>query len=374
MSRRYNILQYIETCGPGGAETVLLNIAKNVDKNKFNLKVVLPKSDWLAEQLLKNNIDTEIIPSKRSWDMSFRISLIRYCRRNKTDLIHSHLFGSNLYSCLAGMILRLPVIATFHNELYFLGRKEKFMPVKSAILRNFATRMVFVAEYMKKDYVEHLKFPENKLATIYNGIELDYKIDDFDTSSFKKEINIRDDDLVVGHIANLREPKGHRYLVKAASIVSGRFPNVKFLLIGDEGDGSIKKEIEILIAEAGLEKNVKLLGFRSDVNKLLKILDIFVLPSTTEGMPLSVIEAIAASKPIVATNVGGLPEIIEPGHTGFLVEPKNVEQLADKIILLLGDEALRNRISKTGRKIVEKKYALKPMIDSYQDLYNRLIK
>ena len=374
MSRKFNILQYIETSGPGGAETVLLNIARSIDKNRFNPTVVLHKSEWLHEQLLKNEIETEIIPSKRSWDMVFLVKFIRYCRRHKIDLIHSHLFGANLYSCLAGAILRIPVITTFHNELFFQGRLEKFMALKSFIIRNFSAQMVFVAEYMKKDYIEHSNFPENRLLTVYNGVELKNGINNSDSSSLKKELGISDDDLLVGHIANLRAPKGHKFLIKAASLVCNNFPSAKFLLIGDEGDGTIKKEIEDLIAESGLGENIRLLGFRKDVNRLLQIIDIFVLSSTSEGLPLSVIEAMASSKPVVATNVGGLPEIVVPDKTGYLVEPQNADALAEKLIFLLKDKALRTRMGLAGRKVVEEKYSFQTMITNYQNLYEELLK
>ncbi len=374
MNRKLNILQYIETSGPGGAEAVLLNIAGNVDKNRFNPTVVLHKSRWLHEQLLKNEIETEIIPSKRSWDMFFLVKFIRYCRSHKIDLIHSHLFGANLYSCLAGAVLRLPVITTFHNELYFQGRLERFMALKSIIIRNFAAQMVFVAEYMKKDYIEHSNFPDNKSVTVYNGIDLKYDIDNIDSSSLKKELGILDNDLLVGHIANLRAPKGHQYLIKAASLVCNNFPSAKFLLIGDEGDGTIKKEIEDFIAESGLGENIRLLGFRKDVNKLLQLIDVFVLSSTSEGLPLSVIEAMASSKPVVATNVGGLPEIVVHDQTGYLVEPQNARALAEKLIFFLENEALRNRMGQAGRKVIEEKYSLKTMIDNYQNLYENLVK
>ena len=119
MRRQHNILHYIETGGPGGAETILLNIAGNIDRQQYHSRVVLHKSDWLFNQLSKHEIETEIIPSKYSWDISFLIKFIGYCRRHKVDLIHSHLFGANLYGCLAGAILRIPVIATFHNELFY---------------------------------------------------------------------------------------------------------------------------------------------------------------------------------------------------------------------------------------------------------------
>jgi glycosyltransferase involved in cell wall biosynthesis len=145
-------------------------------------------------------------------------------------------------------------------------------------------------------------------------------------------------------------------------------------LIGHLGDGTIKKEIEENIAELGLEDNIRILGFRKDVSELLQLMDIFVLSSTSEGLPLSVIEAMASAKPVVSTSVGGLPEIVVPDRTGFLVEAKNAGMLAEKITILLENEVLRKQMGGAGRKLVEDRYSLQAMIDNYQILYENLIK
>ena len=372
MGRKLNILHYIETSGPGGAETVLLNIARSIDKSRFNSTAVLHKSDWLHEQLLSNGVETEIIPSRRSWDIFFLMKFIGHCRGHKIDLIHSHLFGANLYSCLAGAVLGRPVITTFHNELLFRGRLEKFMAIKSAIVRKFASRMVFVAEFMKKDYLNYMRLSGDRMLTVYNGIDLKEYNGETDKSELKKELGIEEGDLIVGHVANFRAPKGHNYLIEAASSVCQRIPGARFLLIGHPGDGTLKKEIEGKIAGLGLKENVRILGFRKDVNRMLQLMDIFVLSSTSEGLPLSVIEAMASSKPVVVTNVGGLPEIVVPDRTGYLVEAKDAGALAEKIMVLLNDEALRKQMGEAGRKLVEERYSLRAMIDNYQQLYEDL--
>jgi len=374
MKKKHNILLYIETSGPGGAETVLLDIARNVDRNQFNPIVVIHKSKWLHKQLLEHNIDTKIITSNRAWDLSFLVKLVKYSRQFKIDLIHSHLFGANLYSCLAGLILKIPVITTFHNELFLAGGSERYISLKNLLIRKLSSKMVFVADYMKRDYLNTAKYSPKKMLTIYNGIDLDKLNTDADISDFRKELGLQDNDLLVGHVANLRPPKGHRYLIETAGKVCKIFPKIKFLLIGEEGDGKIKREIEELIAELGLNENIKLLGFREDVHRLLHLIDIFVLSSISEGLPLSVVEAMAASKPIVATDVGGLSEIVVNDRNGYLVKAKNPSALAEKISVLIKNKELRIDMGKAGRKIVEEKFSLKTMIDNYQNLYEKLIK
>ncbi|UCD63465.1 MAG: glycosyltransferase family 4 protein [Candidatus Zixiibacteriota bacterium] len=373
MKRKANILLYIETGGPGGAETVLINIARSIDRERFNPVVVLHRSGWVHEQLLKLNIDTRIIPCNRSWDLSFLVKFIRLGRQLKIDLINSHLFGAGLYACLAAIFLRVPVIATFHNELFLPGRAERYLKLKNFLIRHLARRVVLVADYMRKDYVQLGRYPEDKLLTIYNGLELDRADGENDRHRIRAELGLAEDDPVVGHVANFRPPKGHRYLIEAAAIVCEAMPEARFLLIGEQGDGRIKSEVEELIAEKKLAANVRLLGFRADVSALLTATDVFVLSSISEGHPLSVVEAMAAGRPVVATDVGGLSEIVTPGETGFLVEPKNSSAMADRIAELLRDRELRRDMGEAGRRIARDRFSLSTMMRQYQNLFEEAI-
>ena len=372
MRRRLNILLYIETSGPGGAETVMLDIARKLDKDRFNPTVVLHRSRWLHEQLKANRVDTRIIPSRRSLDVPFLKKFVKLCRELKTDVIHSHLSGANLYACLAGAIGRIPVIATYHNELYMPTSSEKYVPLKTFIVRKLASMTILVADFMKKEYAERGKFPPNRLMTIYSGIDFGDDLD-VNTAKLRQSLDISDDKLVVGNVANLRSPKGHQYLVEAAAQICKDIPNVEFLLIGEEGKGNLKEQLEDQIADLRLEENVKLLGFRRDVKQLLRIMDVFVLPSLSEGLPLSVVEAMAASLPVVATDVGGLKEIVSDGETGYLVESGNAAVLADKVSTLLTDKNLRKRMGNKGRKVALDRFSLESMIDNYQNLYEKLV-
>lgn len=373
MNRKFNVLHYIETSGPGGAETVLLNVARNIDRDHFYPRVILHKSRWLHEQLQKNGIDTEIIPSKRSWDMPFLFNFIKYCRRHKIDLIHSHLFGANLYACLAGAIMRIPVLTTFHNELKLEGSADKFIRLKSIIIRTFSKKMAFVADYIKDEYVNKIHFPPRKMVTVYNGVEIDSRSDEVEIENLRKELEISDGDSVIVHIANFRVPKGHNILIEAAARVCKELPSTKFLLAGDEGDGELKKEVVEFSKNLGIADNIKVLGFRKDIGRLLDLADVFVLPSISEAMPLSVIEAMAAGKPVVATDVGGLSEIVESDRTGFLVQPGNSRDVAEKIISLLKNENLRIEMGRAGKNIIEEKFSMAGMIRNYQVLYTELL-
>jgi len=372
MSKKFNVLLMIETSGPGGAETVLFNIAKNLDRARYNPRVVLFKPGWFKGLLEENGIVTEIIHSRRAWDISFLYRLLGYCRRNKIELIHGHLPGANLYGSLAGALMGIPVIATLHNEFLIPGSTERHNWIKHFLIRRLTNKLVVVADFMQSDYIKKGKFPRAKLTTIYNGIHMGDPTGLRDPDRLRQELNLKKDDLVVGNVANLRPPKGQKYLIEAAAIICQRLPQAKFLLIG-QGGGHLKEEAERQIANLQLQENVKLLGFREDVPELLRLFDIFVLPSTSEGLPMSIVEAMAAAKPVVATRVGGLPEIVTDGDNGYLVEPANVAALAEKLQILLQSKELRTCLGQRGRQIASEKFSLETMIKQYQELYEKVL-
>ncbi len=368
-----NILLFIETKGPGGAETVLLHLARNIDPSRHRVRVLLLKPGWLLERLQESHIDTVVIPSKRSWDLSFLGKLIREIRAFNADVIHSHLPGANLYACLAGAVTRTPVIATYHGELHLPGSPDRHVGIKHWLVRKLASRIVLVADYLRNDFVNIAHFPPSKLSIIYNGIPVGEPDPNFDPVTKRKSVGLSPDDLVVGIVANFRPPKGYQYFAQAARIVHEQLPFVKFLVVG-QGEGEIKQKFETAVADYGLKDNVKLLGFRSDVPELLRAIDLFVLSSISEGLPLSAVEAMAARRPVVATKVGGLSELVQDGTSGYLVPPADASSLANRMIEILKDKSLRTRMGNIGREIATSTFSLEAMVSNYQLLYDKLRK
>jgi glycosyltransferase involved in cell wall biosynthesis len=369
-----NILMLNETSGPGGAETVIYNIASNLDRDSFNPRVVLFRPGWFQDFLTEKGITVDIIKSRRSWDVSFITKLAGYCRQHKIDLIHAHLPGGNLYGSVVGKVLGLPVICTLHNEFIMPGSVENFSGAKMFIIRNLASRMVIVAEYMRADYLHKGKIPSKKMVLIYNGVSPQKNESSFDLDNFKRQIDFRAGDILIANIANLRPPKGHLILIEAAARVLREIHRAKFLLIGEEGDGKIKSAIIDRVNALGIADRVKLLGFRKDVSQVLRHVDIFLLSSISEGLPVSVVEAMRAGLPVIATTVGGLPEVVKDSESGFLVKPGDPESLAEKISVLCKDDSQRRQMGQKGSVIASQYFSLDIMIKKYQDLYEELIK
>ncbi|MEA2031888.1 MAG: glycosyltransferase family 4 protein [candidate division Zixibacteria bacterium] len=369
MSKKLNILLVNETSGPGGAETIVYEIARNLAPDQFNVSVVLFRKGWFVDHLRSNGVETEVIESKRSWDISFMHRLASHCRKKDIDIIHAHLPGANLYCSLVGAMLRIPVITTAHNELIMPGFSERFVGLKNFLIRHLSTRNVLVADFMRNSYMTRGKYHSSNVTTIHNGIRFVPVPGQDELMRLRQDIGITTDDIIIGNVANFRTPKGHQYLIEAAGIICRELPQVKLLLIGEEGDGTIKSMINNKISALGIKPQVKSLGFRTDIPQLLYLMDIFVLASISEGLPLSVVEAMAAAKPVVVTDVGGLSEVVTNNENGYLVPPADPKKLAERLITLAKDKKLRQTMGEHGRWVVQAEFSMEKMIDKYQKLY-----
>lgn len=373
MNRKTNILIVTESSVPGGAETVVLDLAKNIDRDRFNVWVVLFRPGWLLDQLREAQVDVRLMESDRSFDLGFIMTLRRFCKENRIDLINSHLPGANMYCAMIGKLAGLPVITTAHNEFIMPGYEERFTSIKNFLTRSLATKHVLVADYMKDQYITAGKYTVDSIEIIRNGIHFRPRPDENILLSLRQQLKLNQSDILIGNVANFDPPKGHNHLVEAAAIVCRENPRVKFLLIGDEREGEIADPLKERVAALGLTDKILFLGFRADVADLLHLLDIFVLPSISEGLPLSIIEAKAAAKPIVATNVGGVSEVVFDCQNGYLVPAGDESAMAERLIKLAGDTDLRKTMGLNGYDNARANFSMETMISSYQDLFVRMV-
>jgi glycosyltransferase involved in cell wall biosynthesis len=283
--------------------------------------------------------------------------------------MHAHEFAMNTYGSIASAITRIPIITTVHGKNYYHDKWRRRLAYRFVSKQS---RMVAVSEDIKKFLIKEIGIKNGRITTIYNGINLNlYRPDNNQRYKVRKELGINNNQPLIGTIGNLYPVKGHTYLLKAMAIVKKMCPVIKLLITGR---GRLLDELKREAIKLDIEKNVNFLGFREDIPSLLQAIDIFVLPSISEGLPLSALEAMACEKPVVATNVGGVPEVIINGKTGFLVSPWNSEALAEKILLLLRNKNMANHFGRAGRARVEKEFNLEIMIQRYQELYESIRK
>ncbi len=361
------VLQLIETSGIGGAETVVLELCKRLDKNCFLPIVVLLHDGWLNQQLINHGIETIIIKNKYPYDPFCLWQLIKIIKKRNVDIIHSHEFMMNVYGTITAFLTNRPNIVTIHGKNYFWEKWRRRIAYR--FMAYFATKTVSVSEDLKKFIVDKVGIDADKISVIYNGIDVERfnsNLSPQDKMKLKKELGING--IVIGTIGNPYPVKGHIYLIKAASKVINEYPDATFLIIGKQTKymDELKKEVLNL----NLENNIKFLGFRDDIPQLLQLMDVFVLSSIHETFSIATIEAMAALKPIVVTKCGGPEEIIIEGKTGFFVPPMDSEALAEKILTLLKNKELAEKLGQSGSEWVRQKFTMKAMIKNYRELYD----
>ncbi|MCI0529753.1 MAG: glycosyltransferase, partial [Nitrospira sp.] len=324
-----NVLHLIETSGPGGAENVLISLVENLDRSRYRSLVCLLRDGWLKAQLQRRGIETIVSPQQRTLDVQWVFHLARLLRDRTIHVMHAHEFAMNVYGSLLSRMTGIPIVATVHGKNYYWSKWRRRLAYQFVARQSL---MVAVSEDIKWFLTERVSIYPARIITIRNGIDLHrYAVSD-QQNTIRKKLGINGNQPVIGTVGNLYAVKGQAYLLRACAAVAKDFPDVVLLVAGrGEQLGSLKEEARSL----GIGGNVRFLGFREDVPSLLQAMDVFVLPSVSEGLPLSILEAMALGKPVVASSVGGIPEIVKDGITGYLAPPKDPEALAEKILLLL---------------------------------------
>jgi glycosyltransferase involved in cell wall biosynthesis len=304
----------------------------------------------------------------RTLDFRFLRELIRHIKTNNIDMVHSHEFFMNVYGTFAAALAGIPSVATVHGRLDYASSKRRRRMAYRLVTRTGC--LVTVSSQLAGCFSKQIGAPEERIHTIYNGILLEMFQRQYDLGKLRSELGIDSEAPIVGMVGNLYPLKGYEYYVKAMEIVRRSFPHAIFLICGR---GELQSELESLSAECGLRSHIKFLGFRNDVPALLQLVDIFVLSSLSEGLSLSILEAMAAGKPTVVTDVGGNREIVVEGETGFLVPSEDAKALAEKVCVLLKDRALAKRMGANGKRRVDSKFSQERMIRDYEDIYSFLL-
>lgn len=360
----------------GGMKNHLLDLVRLTDQTRFDVTVVCPPDTSLFNDLAALGIKTipislvgELSPTK---DYAVIKSLVKYLHTSGTTILHAHSSKGALVGRLAAALARTPVIVfTAHNSIFYEqwpGWKKKLFATVERFLARFTDRIITVSDALKQELIEREGLSSKQLTTIYNGIAVDKFAIKVDTIAVRRSMAIPELGPVIGTIARLAPQKGVSYFLKAASLLKEY--QVNFMVVGD---GPLREELEQEASELGLQNRVTFVGRRENIPEILATLDIFVLPSVTEGLPLTILEAMAAGKPVVATRVGGVPEAILEGKTGLVVPPRDPEALAVALAGLLGERERLIKMGNCGRKHVTERFAIQTMVDKTMELYHQLL-
>lgn len=293
--------------------------------------------------------------------------LLNFIRREKIDLIHAHTRVTQVLSWWLQRISGIPYVSTCHG---FYKRRfgRRLVPA-------WGNHVISISKPVEESLMKDFGVKKEKVSTIFNAIDIEdlsKKYGEKHPDHIRKELNIEENNKVIGIVARVVEDKGHEYFLRAAAkLVLNSFPDVKILIVGE---GPYMKQTQELVKRLKLGKFVRFLGNVNDITYALAVIDVFVLPAIwREGFGLSIIEAMAVSKPVIVTNIWSLNELVQDRVNGLLVEPKDVDDLADAIEELLVDKALYDRVSKNGAEMVRREFSIAYMAERVDTLYQRIL-
>lgn len=362
-----NLLQLVNGFAIGGGERKLLELTRCLDRKKYNIIVCsVGQGGPLQAEFEKLGLKVYVFPKKHKFDVSLIIKVARLMKKERIDIVQMTLFYAEIIGALSALLARVKIKISW--EVYTHSRKLRHL-LAYRLIYKIVDVVVTVSENTKRIIVKERRIDPTKVITIHYGVDLK-RFDRLDGRHKRDELNLSQDHLILGVIARLTDQKGHIYLIQAAPRIVKEFPEVRFVFAGN---GPLRQSLEDKINSLGLNSHFIFLGFRADVKELLNAFDIFVLPSLFEGLPNVVLEAMACSKPVVATSVAGTPEAVADGITGFLVPSRNSAALAKALIRLLKDRNLINNMGKEGRRRVETYFSLESQIEEFQHLYEQLL-
>jgi glycosyltransferase involved in cell wall biosynthesis len=352
----------------GGQNQVLLTV--NGLREIGHRAALVAHPDGELRRRADEGLDLIPIAPRMEMDLTAAWRLSRVVRRLRPDVLHAH---DPHGVALAALALSMGAGATSRrtrSPALVASRRVDFR-LKTNSFSRWKYRQVdlFIAA---SEAIRHLLLTDgvgpDRVVTVHEGIDLDH-VRAAPPVNLHETFFLPHHAPVVGNVAALVPHKGHRYLIEAAHLVVQKIPDVRFLILGE---GELREHLERQVHEHRLQKHVLLPGFRTDVLGCLKSFDVFAMSSVTEGLGTSILDAMACGKPVVATRAGGIPEIVDPGVTGTLVQTRDARALADAIIDLLHDAELRRRFGAAGLERVRRRFTVERMVSGTVSAYARV--
>lgn len=358
----------------GGAEKILQDIALGIkqDDIHYDIGVIcLYEKGKIGKNLSRMGIRIYDRLLRHKFDIRGVMEFIHILRKERPDVLY--IAGqalSQVVVLIASMFIKMPTkIIGVHS--HDIANRKFYRSLIDSISFYFSDRIICVSESQKQYIAINKKISPDKINVIYNGVDINKFKAGCKTDITKKDLSVPERAVVIGTIASLRKEKAIDVLIEAIPKVIEEYPRALFLIIGE---GVERLSLDASAKRLGLNGNLRFLGEREDVDKIIPFFDILCLSSRTENFPLAILEGMACGKPVVATRVGGVPEIVKDRVSGFLAKIDSSDELAECLKSLLGDRQLAARMGREGRKIVEGRFGLDRMIDEYKELFRQVQK
>jgi len=352
----------------GGAEEMVLNLVRHLPSRFEPVVCCIHEAGPIGDEIRRTGTPVDVLgltPGiRRPLDVD---GIRRYLRRTQPQIVHTFLLTASLYGRLAAMLARVPIVIGTEVNIY--EKKRSAHALAERMLMGGTDRVVVSAESVRDFYVKQVHADPEKITVIYNAVDFSQGQSAIGRVPMRAALGIPAGAPVAGIIARLTEQKGHRYLLEALAATPG-LADVHLMVVGG---GELRDELVRTTESLGLSSRVHFTGPRRDLGDLLGAMDVFVMPSLWEGLPLSLVLAMGAGVPAVATAVAGIPEVIDHDRTGLLVPAGDTPALGAALGRLFTDEAFRARIGRAGQDSVLPRFGIDKYVDSVTQLYDRLL-
>jgi L-malate glycosyltransferase len=352
----------LESDGPGGAETMLLHLAEELRRRGSDVCPVGPHAGcgWLADEFRARGFQPEVFTLRKPLDWSCVRGIEAMLRRRRVDVVHSHEFTMAVYGSVAARRMGLPHVITMHGGTGFADRWRRRAALRWAVR---SSRVAAVSEPTRSQLAAALALPESRIEVVPNGIAFQPGQRD----RVRAELGLDEDEHLILAVGNLYPVKGHIVLLEALALLrDGDGPRWRVAIAGRGGE---ETALRGFAHDHGFGHRLHLLGYRADIPDLLAASDLYVMPSLSEGLPMAMIEAMFAARPVVASAVGGIPDVVTHGTHGLLVPPGDPAALREALSRLLGSPAERQQQATAAYRRAAEEYGVEQMVDRYERLY-----
>jgi len=363
---RIRVAHIINSMEVGGAQRQVLNLFRAIGRDRFDLRLIcLAEKGAFGERLEREGFPVQALGKGRGIDPRMLIRLVRLLRQWKPDIVHCTVFTANLWGRLAAKLAGVRILIAHEQSTVSLEKRHR--RVIDRVLSRWTHRVLAVSDDLRRRVIAEERIDPQRVEVLYNAIECD-AFDSPPTEPLPALPGRRG--FRVGIVGRLEYRKDHLTAVRAAARVVAQVPEAVFCLVGD---GPERSRIENEIARLGLADHVRLLGERDDVARLLHAFDLYVLCSVTEGLSLSILEAMAAGLPVVATRVGGNPELLDQGRAGILIPARDPDALADAIIDLLINREKASALGRAARERARRSFDIRTVARRLEEIYERAL-
>ena len=368
MGDRIKVCYMAHAFAVGGAEEMVLNLVQHLPERFEPVVCCINQAGPIGEEIRKTGTPVAVLgltPGLRHpWDVA---GIRKYLRDTKPVIVHTFLLTASLYGRLAAILEDVPIVIGTEVNIY--ERKRRHHIFAERMLMSKTDRVIVSANSVRDFYVDQIHADPGKIDVVYNAVDWKAIVPSKSRDEMRASLGLPRDGRVAGVIARLTEQKGHRFLFQA--MTTPALADLQLLVVGD---GDLRERLKAEAQDLGITARVHFLGARRDLGDLLAAIDVFVMPSLWEGLPLSMILAMGAAVPVVVTEVAGIPEVVSDGTTGWLVPAGNSLALATALADVFRDPARTAKIAQAARDFVLPRFGVDGYISSVVNLYDELVR